>query len=251
LIDTQSTTQEELQQQAAFTEKVIKKLPYRRIVLAETDPLYTGGNPKVFMDIEDNGGTIPDERLPVIMPLAHTNAKPSGILVVAEVSQGEFAIIGELGDLPDGDLREGAHWTFITPGSASVSATAIAGRAQRLYNEQDLLVSSVSFEITTGGSGLVARVKLYSADGTLVIDTGDVDCTSTGIKSPAISPAVRITPGTYIAEITASATVAWRCADLIANLAAIMNAGTTQRAVNPTMGTPTTAVQFPILKFQS
>lgn len=250
-MDTQSTTQEDLQQQAGFTERVIKKLPYRRIVLAETDPAYAGGNPKVFMDIEDNGGTIPDETLPVIMPLAHTNAKPSGILVVVEVSQGEFAIIGELGNLPDGDLREGGCWVAITPGSVASSATAITGRAQRLYNDQDLLVSSVDFVITTGGSGLAARVKLYSADGTLVIDTGDVNCDSSGNKSAAISPAIRVTPGTYIVEVTASATVAWRCMDLAANIAAVMNIGTTQRATSHTMGTPTTGVEFPVVKFQS
>jgi hypothetical protein len=251
MIDSQSTTQEELQAQAAFVAKAVKGLGYRRIVLATADPSYIGGNPKVIMDVEDDGGAAPDEALPVIMPLAHTNAKPSGILVVMEVAPGEFVVVGEVGDLPVGKLTDGGYWPIVTPGSIAVSSTAITSRAQRLYCPMNLLVENVMFECTVGGAGLTARVKLYSADETLIIDTGAVNCDSAGDKNADIDPPIRITPGTYIVEATASVGISWRCADLMAGLAAVMNIGTTQRATDHTMGTATTAVQFPLIKYQS
>lgn len=250
-MDSQSTPQQDLEQEESFVLKVNKKYGVRRILTALIDPSYSGGSPKIILDVEDDGAAAADEQLPIIIPFAHTNVRPSGMVAVVEVAQNEFVILGEIGHLPVGDLREGACWTAITPGSIASSATAITSRAQRFYNDQDLLVSSVNFVITTGGSGLVARVKLYSGDGTLVIDTNDVNCDSSGNKSASISPAIRITPGTYIVEVTASATVAWRCMDLAANIAAVMNIGTTQRATSHTMGTPTTAVEFPCIKFQS
>jgi hypothetical protein len=250
-MDTQVTSQQDLEQQAAFFTKVAKGLGYSRVVFATVDPSYPGGNPKVIMDGEDVGVAAANETLPIIMALAHTNVKPSGILAVMFSASGEPIILGEVGNLPVGKLTDGGYWGVVTPGSVAVSSTAVTSRAQRLYCDQNLLVENVAFECSVGGGGLTARVRLYSADETLIIDTGNVNCDSAGDKNFDVSPGIRITPGTYIVEATASVGVSWRCADLMAGLAAIMNIGVTQRATDHTMGTATTAVSFPLLKFQS
>lgn len=249
--ESQQSPQEAVQQQENLILKVLKKFGVRRIITATTDPSYTGGNPKAILDTEDLAVEAAAEQFPVIMPLAHTNAIASGVLVMAEIAPGEFAVVGELGNLPSGKLTTGKYWLAVLPYVAAVSSSAVLTRAQRLDCNQCLTVANVMFEITAGGASLVARVKLYSGDGTLLIDTGDVDCAAAGNKTAAISPAVKITPGTYIVEVTSSSGVSWRCVDLPANFAAVMNIGTTQRATNKTMASASTAVPFPIVKFQA
>jgi hypothetical protein len=243
---------EMLGDQKIFIKQIMKESNLRRISCSTLDPSYSGGNPRAIHSNEDPTMPAVAEEFPVLMPYAYANAKPSGFAAVAEVAPGEFILLGEIGSLPAGKLYTAGYWLAVTPGSIAVSTTAINTRAQRLHCDADVLVSSVGFEITAGGAGLVARVKLYGADGaTLILDTGNVDCASTGSKNPSISPAVRITPGFYIVEVTASSGVSWRCADLMANFATVMNIGTTQRGTDHTMGTASAGVQFPIVKFQA
>jgi hypothetical protein len=245
------TPNEQIQTKRAWLKAELSRLWIRRIRAAMTAPDYDGGAPNVVMDNEDAAAGIHEDHLPVLLPFGYANVRASGMGVVMEIAPGQFITLGEVGHLPPGKLTTGNCWTVITPGSVDSSAQAVTSRAQRLDCSQDIYVSSVAFVITAGGAGLTARVKLYSADGTLIIDTGDVNCDSAGDKNPPISPAVRITPGTYIVEVTASVGVSWRCADLAPNIAAVMNIGVTQRATSHTMATATTAVSFPVIKFQS
>jgi hypothetical protein len=227
---------------------VLTRLGVRPAYMSKIDPSYTGGAPKT-MDAGDSAAPAATDL--VLAAYAHCNVTASDQMVKMPLQGGGFVLLGKPITPPPGKLTIGKFWLAILPYVDAVSATAITGRAQRLDCEKTITVNNVMFEITTGGVGLVARVKLFSSDGVLVIDTDDVSCASTGNKTAAISPAVTLIPGTYIVNVTASATVAWRCADLPANFAAVMNIGTTQRATDETMGAASTAVSFPIVKFQS
>lgn len=235
------------QELIADIKKVIDTALYDRGVrmpyVTAIDSAYTGGAPKT----KDGGDSAaPDATDLLIMPCP---ISPSDQVVKLPLVGGGFGILGKLETPPPGLLNVGACWQFITPGSIAISSTAITGRAQKLYNNQYLTIASVMFEITAGGGGLNAQVRLYSSNGVLVLDTGLISAATSTIKTAVISPAVRIIPGTYIARITADVGVSWRCADLMANIAAIMNTGTVQRATDETMVTGVTNVQFPGLKF--
>jgi hypothetical protein len=250
MIDSQSTTQEELQAQAAFVAKAVKGLGYRRIVLATADPSYPGGNPKVIMDVEDGGGAAADEALPVIMALAHTNAKPSGILVVMEVAPGEFVVVGEVGDLTDGK-RDDSQWVVPVDYPTSESTLATTSAALLHYCPKTLNINKVVFQVSTGQAAAEATVKLYSADGgSVLIDTGAISVSSNGRKTATISPAVKITPNDYRIEYTCTdGTVAIISSDLSSNGAAFLNEGINARTTNGGGGTPTNVAKFPWIKF--
>jgi hypothetical protein len=246
--ESQQSSTDQVRQQEEFTLKLLKRAGVRRILTGTLDPSFDGSM-KVILDSEDTAAAAADEIFPVTMPFH--SLKASDTVIMIEIAPGEFAVLGKLGASPVNTNQDG-FWLFVTPGSSATSSTAVTGRAQRLYNAQYLSVEEVSFVCTVGGAGLTARVRLYSSDGAeLILDTGDVDCTSTGEKFAGFTPAIDLVPGFYIVKFTSSAGVSVRCADLgSTDLAVVMNIGINHRATDETMATASNNVSFPIIKMQ-
>lgn len=88
----------------------------------------------------------------------------------------------------------------LAPGTGSQAINTL--RAIPFISESGGLIDTISFEITTGGAaGSVGRCGIYEATSetstypkNLVVDGGEFDCTTIGVKSASVS--VYLKPGT-------------------------------------------------------
>jgi hypothetical protein len=135
------------------------------------------------------------------------------------------------------------------PASETLAGFTAAGF--RLPLPFPLNVSKVVFNVTTGVGGATSRIKVFAADASaLLIDTGDVDVSGTGLKETTLGANIYLHPGFYVLEYTStSASVVVRCATLSTGASAILNQGSTVRGTNGGMGTATNNANFPMIKF--
>lgn len=246
-----ATDQERLADFNKIIDARLAALGVRQPYVTSIDSAYSGGAPKT----KDGGDSAaPDATDLVFAAYATCNIRPSDQAVKTPLAGGGFGINGRLMQPTPGLLGENKYWIALLPFvTGTTSSTSITARAQRMELCHSLLVASVHFTLTGGTGGATARVKLFSSDNgaTLIIDTGDLAATGAGPVNHTLSTSVQLIPGTYIVEVTASsASVLWRCADLPSTFAATMNQGVTQRATSAAMSSATTAVEFPIVKFQ-
>lgn len=92
----------------------------------------------------------------------------------------------------------------------------------------EITVASLHFEVTTGDSGKVANLGIYSSDGnTLLCNTGAVSITATGAKSVTLGSPVTLPAGMYWLAWTGNSS-ALRMRGVAADATAFTNAGTAQ-----------------------
>lgn len=241
-----------VKQQEAYITKLLPRLGVRRILTAQVDPSYSGGNPKLILDGEDDSVAAANETFTCIMPFGTGNIRPSGVVVVMEVAPGEFAIVGELGSQSGGKGVDDGYW--MVPTNYPTTETTLTGTSHALLRTcpKTLNVNKVIFQVTTGVGAATSRIKLFSADGgTTVLDTGAISVASNGRKTATISPAVKIIAGSdYRIEVTSSdGSVALRATAMSGDGAAFLNEGLNVRTSNGGGGTPTNTAGFPWVNF--
>jgi hypothetical protein len=119
--------------------------------------------------------------------------------------------------LPTVDNQSSSVARYLLTASRSVSTTPVSLTALRLYHVPFLLrtaarVVSLSVSVTTLGAGSVIRAGLYACNekgymGALLATTGDLDGTTTGVKTGTLSSPVSLPPGWYFTSVVSSATV--------------------------------------------
>lgn len=72
----------------------------------------------------------------------------------------------------------------------------------------EMRITKLAIEVTTLSAGNFAGVAVYSADGgTLLLESGAIDTTTTGAKTATLGTPVVLLPGNYILAWTATSTV--------------------------------------------
>lgn len=151
-----------------------------------------------------------------------------------------------------------------TAGSASMAANAV--RFWRFFLHRKIVVTSVTFRLTTaGGAGKLVSVGIYNSDGTsLLVDSTPITAVGTGVKTKT-GLSVTLFPGEYIMAWTtdSAAAAAFTTVPSSTNQNQVFNdvvvivgtAGNSSTAgqLPATLGTLTTSadVDVPIVKLQA
>jgi hypothetical protein len=121
----------------------------------------------------------------------------------------------------------------VTSNTATIGANVIVGRFLAIGRR--CRVTEFGAEVTTLGAGSKARIGLYTVvDGipdTLVAESGELDCSSTGVKS-GIATATNIEPGVYLIAIhVGTASAVFRTLQAIVSSVSTSAFGTTSNAL--------------------
>lgn len=144
-----------------------------------------------------------------------------------ETTPGPAGPQGEIGDQgpagADGDGGAAVAPAIATPAGASrllgipnvlfSSQNTLTRTQNRIYFapfhvERSAVISAIVLEVTIQAAAATARAGIYSADDklqplSLLADSGDIDCSTLGIKS-AIVPNVILPPGNYLLAFNSS-----------------------------------------------
>lgn len=121
-----------------------------------------------------------------------------------------------------------APWGYGHADSTNPETGVNQVRCCRFLIPIEITVASLHFEVTTGDSGKVVNLGIYSADGnTLLCNTGAVSITSTGAKSVTLGSPVTLPAGMYWLAWTGNSS-ALRMRGVAADATAFINAGTAQ-----------------------
>jgi hypothetical protein len=118
--------------------------------------------------------------------------------------------------LPAVDTQSASVARYLTSAARNGVTTSVGPTALRVYYVPFLLrvatpVTSLAINVTTLGSGVVARAGIYACNekgypGAMLASTGDLDCSSTGVKAGTLAQALVLAPGWYFAAFVISGT---------------------------------------------
>lgn len=139
-------------------------------------------------------------------------------------------VTGVLSVHPAGTFAGGEVW-FGSVGSATSSTGTFSPTANLIYGlpfycPEDMTVDRIGTRVTTAVASSKARVGIYAADAakypsSLVVDSGEFDTDTTGMKSATISQALKGSTLYYLALLVSNGTIALRSASSNAAIPAL------------------------------
>lgn len=120
------------------------------------------------------------------------------------------ATLGAQIALSESRFKLGGTPNWSIPGVVPISTSTNVTAANFLFYAPILVLSQISVdqlacEVTTSSAGWLARIGIYNADSdwqptSLIVDSGDLDCSSNGVKTASISQT--LSPGRYLSVMT-------------------------------------------------
>jgi len=119
-------------------------------------------------------------------------------------------------------------WGF---GTTAMTGVALRVWLASVYVAENCKVDQISVNINTASAGMRIRIGVYADNGgtpqggALLVDSGDIDVSTTGTKTYAISPAVNLVKGTvWVCVLTEDAVMAFnRSAGTASYLGGVMD----------------------------
>jgi hypothetical protein len=250
-----NNTQEEIDGLRRLIEQVVEEkigragggLPFRSSISST----YAGGDP-ITKAVGDSAAA--GEGHAVLQSYGYTLPRASD--PVMEFPMGGSTLVAPIGDLHDGILTEGAYWLIPSYWPTVEGTFGVTSKAVRLICPLPLRVASGHIVVANGVASATGRFRFYtsrgSSLGSLILDTGDIDCASNGVKSVTLGSPVDLHPGAaYAIHYTSNnASMTLRSSPLSTNGDDALNAGTTQQAADATFATPSGTTDFPWIKLQ-
>lgn len=120
---------------------------------------------------------------------------------------------------------------IVTTTSAAVLGSNDQVKVKQFVLPFRVVVGLISFDVTTLEAATNGGLGLYDAGGSLVVETGAIDVSSTGIQQITISPTSTLEPGVYFLAYTADGTTArFRGINTGSNTDNLLNAGSVAKA---------------------